>query len=245
MLLAAAAASVSLNSSSSSSNSNSSDTTSSRGATTASPEGKKRPLGEKLQILHPHVYYKCIDERGANFRTQPLPHKLVGDGSGLDPGEIVRVCARTKNWLKVYTKNMDVVGSRWLPLFMYWGDKKQLFQVTRHNGPPATKPRNDVVDVQISLGQFNSLTFNTKSQFPVVVAFKNKQPEEDEEEEEEPPSTLKTVSEHVLKPGMALLAIGKWSLVRSKFATVAAMLNARPDKDTAVFAVSSIVGVYC
>ncbi len=33
---------------------------------------------------------------------------------------------------------------------------------------------------------------------------------------------------------MALLTVGKWSLVRSRLAAVAAMLNARPDAEAVV-----------
>jgi hypothetical protein len=60
-----------------------------------------------------------VDVRGANFRIKPDPEALVGDGSGVDPGETVRVAARTKNWLKLDTTNMKGVrGSRWVPLRM-------------------------------------------------------------------------------------------------------------------------------
>ncbi len=76
-------------------------------------------LTSELQILNPHQYWRCVDVRGANFRIKPDPEALVGDGSGVDPGETVRVAARTKNWLKLDTTHMKgAKGSRWVPLRM-------------------------------------------------------------------------------------------------------------------------------
>lgn len=49
------------------------------------------PTGlSSLTILNPPEYWKCIDPRGANFRLRPSPEALVGDGSGVDPGETLR-----------------------------------------------------------------------------------------------------------------------------------------------------------
>jgi len=188
----------------------------------------------ELVMLRPSEIWKCVDPRGAFFRSQPSPDAVVGDGSGTDPGETIAVMARTDNWLKLDTSALDgVKGSRWAPRRMYWGDHKVLFaKVTKRAAPP-TRPRSDTVVARLSISEFNSLKFDGGTPFPVVTGFRNSKPE------------FCVASGHRLIPGMALLSVAKWSLVRSKIATIAAMLNARPDSDTAEVQVSLLWPTQC
>lgn len=199
-------------------------------STTALPATETIKDGnDYLEIFKSHKYYKCVDPRGANFRTKPEPEAVVGDGSGLDPGEVVRICARTNHWLKVDNRAVPGINApRWIPERMYWGDNKVLFKVTE---PvlPVTSPRVDVECVSLTLAEFNSIRFSTsKKDFPVIEAFDYGRSDN---------MIMITKYGQKLKLGMSLLTIGHWSLVRSKYAAVAAMLNARPDGDTLVLEV--------
>jgi hypothetical protein len=101
-----------------------------------------------------------------------------------------------------------------------------------------TAARVDVERVGLSLAEFNSIRFHAPKQggFPVIQAFDNGRSSTE---------FMVTRGGQKLRLGMALLTVGQWSLVRSKFAAVAAMLNARPDGETVVLEVSACVCALC
>ena len=79
--------------------------------------------------------------------------------------------------------------------------------------------------VALTLAEFNSIHFTKPTateKFPVADSFGDGA------------VALTTHGKQRLHKGMALLTVGKWSLLRTKLATVAAMLNSRPDGDTVV-----------
>ncbi len=121
----------------------------------------------------------------------------------------------------------------------YWGDNKQLFAVTQHSTPPATSPRIDVETVSLTLEEFNNIRFSTPKQgFPQVVGFGPADTATADAGAASQTTAARPMmlcrSGHRVMLGMALLTVGKWSLVRSRLAAVAAMLNARPDAEAVV-----------
>lgn len=188
-----------------------------------------------LKLFQPALTYMCIDSRGVNLRSKPVPNSIAPDGSGASVGETFKIVAQTKNWIKLDSK-VHCMGDeeRWAPLRLYWGDEKILFKRVVKVSSNSSCCENTVT-VILSVEEFNKINFRPSTEKNAIGYCIDSFIDRDTHDVK---SKMIVQSGHCLAAGMDMLAIGPWQFESSNSTVVAAMLNCRADVDEVLFEVS-------